>query len=226
MALYSFYGDDFTGSTDVLEVLATAGVRSVLFLRVPSEEHRRGFSDTEAFGIAGTSRSHSPQWMDEHLPAVFAQLRAFGAPIIHYKTSSTFDSSPQLGSIGRALEIGRDALQCAFVPIVVAAPHLRRYVAFGNLFAAAADEIWRIDRHPTMSRHPVTPMHEADLRQHLAAQTSLRIGLIDLPTLRSEARNLMAREIKLCSMSTSRMISPTAPVAPTTATLGTTEGTP
>ena len=36
-----------------------------------------------------------------------------------------------------------------------------------------------------MSRHPVTPMHEADLRQHLAAQTSLRIGLIDLPTLRA-----------------------------------------
>ena len=28
-------------------------------------------------------------------------------------------------------------------------------------------------------------MHEADLRQHLAAQTSLRIGLIDLPMLRA-----------------------------------------
>ena len=31
-ALYSYYGDDFTGSTDVLEGLAAAGVRSVLFL--------------------------------------------------------------------------------------------------------------------------------------------------------------------------------------------------
>ncbi|MFP5512923.1 MAG: nucleotide-binding domain containing protein [Alphaproteobacteria bacterium] len=27
-----------------------------------------------------------------------------------------------------------------------------------------------IDRHPTMSVHPVTPMAEADLRRHLAAQ--------------------------------------------------------
>jgi uncharacterized protein YgbK (DUF1537 family) len=55
----------------------------------------------------------------------------------------------------------------------------RRYVAFGNLFAAAgiggATEIFRIDRHPTMSRHPVTPMHEADLGRHLAAQTDSRI---------------------------------------------------
>src|SRR5207253_3945966 len=41
--------------------------------------------------------------------------------------------------------------------------------------------------------------------------------------LRSEARNLMARRGNLCSASTCRMISPTAPVAPTTATLGTTK---
>jgi uncharacterized protein YgbK (DUF1537 family) len=64
--------------------------------------------------------------------------------------------------------------------IVVAAPHLRRYVAFGNLFAAAGAEVFRIDRHPTMSRHPVTPMHEADLIRHLAAQTDARIALVPL----------------------------------------------
>ena len=45
-----------------------------------------------------------------------------------------------------------------------------------------------------------------------------------LPTLRSEARNLIARSGNWCSASTCRMISPTAPVAPTTATLGTTSG--
>src|SRR5262249_17418762 len=39
------------------------------------------------------------------------------------------------------------------------------------------------------------------------------------PALRSEAKNLMLRRGKLCSPSTCRMISPTAPVAPTTATL-------
>ncbi len=184
-ALYSYYGDDFTGSTDVLEALATAGIRSVLFLGVPSEKHRRQFADCQAFGIAGDSRSRSPEWMDAHLPEIFAELRTFGAPVVHYKTCSTFDSSPRVGSIGRALEIGHRSLQPTLIPIVVAAPHLRRYVVFGNLFAAAGEPVYRIDRHPTMRQHPVTPMHEADLRRHLAQQTQMRVGLIDLPTLQS-----------------------------------------
>jgi uncharacterized protein YgbK (DUF1537 family) len=43
---------------------------------------------------------------------------------------------------------------------------------------------YRLDRHPTMSRHPVTPMDEADLRVHLGRQTSRRIELIDMLQLR------------------------------------------
>src|SRR5207244_9084662 len=50
----------------------------------------------------------------------------------------------------------------------------------------------------------------------------LPLKVIGLPTLRSEARNLMARKGNACSSSTCRMTSPTAPVAPTTATLGNT----
>ena len=178
--LYAYYGDDFTGSTDVLEALSLAGVRTVLFTGTPTEERRREFGDCQALGIAGESRSHPPEWMSEHLPAVFRWLGALGAPVVHYKTCSTFDSSPQVGSIGRALEIGRETLSPPFIPIVVAAPHLRRYLAFGNLFAAAGEKVCRIDRHPTMRSHPVTPMYEADLRRHLAAQTPLRVGLVDL----------------------------------------------
>ena len=140
-ALYAYYGDDFTGSTDVLEGLAAAGLRSVLFLGPPSDAHLQQFANCQAFGIAGDSRSRSPEWMDTHLPTIFARLRSFGAPVVHYKTCSTFDSSPQIGSIGRAMEIGRHVLKSPFIPIVVAAPHLRRYVVFSNLFAAAGDGI-------------------------------------------------------------------------------------
>ncbi len=187
--LYAWYGDDFTGSTDVLESLAEGGVSAVLFLRPPSEADRARFSDVQAVGLAGDARSRSPEWMSAHLPELFGSLQAFDAPITHYKTCSTFDSSPHTGSIGRAMEIGAE-LFGGFVPIVVGAPHLRRYVAFGTLFAAAGDQIYRIDRHPTMSRHPVTPMHEADLRLHLRAQTDMEIGLVtldDLLTGRGEA---------------------------------------
>jgi uncharacterized protein YgbK (DUF1537 family) len=42
---------------------------------------------------------------------------------------------------------------------------------------------YRIDRHPSMKAHPVTPMHESDLRIHLAAQTSRPIRLVDVRLL-------------------------------------------
>jgi uncharacterized protein YgbK (DUF1537 family) len=183
--LYTFYGDDFTGSTDVLEQLAANGIPTVLYLTPPTPEHLAAFPEARAIGIAGDSRSRSPKWMSSHLPAIFDALKSFHAPIVHYKVCSTFDSSPSHGSIGRAIELGSEAFHPRFVPIVVGAPHLRRYVAFGNLFVAAPDgTIQRIDRHP-MSHHPVTPMREADLRLHLQAQTSIPIGLVNLTALQS-----------------------------------------
>jgi uncharacterized protein YgbK (DUF1537 family) len=69
--------------------------------------------------------------------------------------------------------------------MIVGAPALRRYVLFGNLFATVDGETHRIDRHPTMSRHPVTPMGEADLRQHLSQQTTLSSANIDILALQA-----------------------------------------
>jgi len=67
--------------------------------------------------------------------------------------------------------------------MVVGAPRLKRFQVFGHLFAGADGVVYRIDRHPTMSRHPVTPMKESDLRLHLGAQTECRIELINLSEL-------------------------------------------
>lgn len=181
--LFCYYGDDFTGSTDVLEVLAANGVPCTLFFDPPGESELARFPNCRAIGVAGESRSRDPEWMDAHLPAVFSALRGYAAPICQYKVCSTFDSSPEWGSIGRALEIGRSEFAVPFVPVVAAAPHLGRYVLFGNLFAEGGGAVHRIDRHPTMSRHPVTPMPEADLRLHLAKQTATRIALMDLNAL-------------------------------------------
>jgi uncharacterized protein YgbK (DUF1537 family) len=182
--LFSYYGDDFTGSTDALEALAANAVPSALFLDPPDERAIARFGDCRAVGVAGESRSRGPQWMSEHLPDIFRSLLRLGAPICQYKVCSTFDSSPQRGSIGLALEIGQQVFENRYVPIVVAAPHLGRYVLFGNLFAAGEGTIHRIDRHPTMRRHPVTPMTESDLRLHLALQTHRRIALLDILALR------------------------------------------
>jgi 3-oxoisoapionate kinase len=181
--LLSFYGDDLTGSTDVMEALALQGVPTVLFTRQPTQAQQAKFSDVRAIGLAGSSRSEPPAWMDENLPPAFAWLKTLGASVCHYKVCSTFDSSPTIGSIGRAIDIGQAVFQQASVPLVVGAPQLRRYTAFGNLFAVYQGRNYRIDRHPVMARHPVTPMGEADLRIHLGKQTDKTIELIDLAIL-------------------------------------------
>lgn len=183
--LYAYYGDDFTGSSDVLEALALHGVPAVLFIGLPDKTGLKRFSECRAIGIAGESRSRTPQWMDENLPGIFAAMRAFGAPVNHYKVCSTFDSSPRIGNIGRAMELGIKSFAARFVPVVVGAPRLGRSVVYGNLFATAQGEMHRIDRHPSMRNHPTTPMREADLRLHLRKQTSMPIGLVDLPSFQS-----------------------------------------
>ncbi|MFG1183807.1 3-oxo-isoapionate kinase OiaK [Xanthobacter aminoxidans] len=183
--LLAYYGDDFTGSTDALEAITAAGVPSVLFLRPPTEEMRARFPNARAIGLAGSSRGRSPEWMDKELPPLFARLAALGAPVLHYKVCSTFDSAPHVGSIGRAIDLGVRQMGGGWSPMVVGVPRLGRYQMFGNLFVTWNGTTYRLDRHPTMSRHPVTPMHEADLGRHLARQTDRRIALIDLAEIRA-----------------------------------------
>jgi 3-oxoisoapionate kinase len=54
--LLSFYGDDFTGSTDVMEAFTAAGVPTVLFLEPPNPQDLSRFSQMRYIGIAGQSR--------------------------------------------------------------------------------------------------------------------------------------------------------------------------
>ncbi|KQS82313.1 MULTISPECIES: four-carbon acid sugar kinase family protein [unclassified Rhizobium] len=184
--LLSYYGDDLTGSTDVMEALASNGVETALFMDVPDEALLKRFSHCRAIGLAGTSRSETPAWMEENLTPAFGWLKSLDAAICHYKVCSTFDSSPAVGNIGKAVEIGKALFGQSYVPVLVGAPQLKRYTAFGHLFAAYQGDVYRIDRHPVMSRHPVTPMAEADLRMHLKAQTPLETKLADLAMLASD----------------------------------------
>lgn len=47
-------------------------------------------------------------------------------------------------------------------------------------------KIYRLDRHPSMSKHPVTPADESDLRLHIGKQTAKKIGLIDLVQMQKD----------------------------------------
>ena len=182
--LLAFYGDDFTGSTDALEFLSRAGVKTVLFLSPPTADQLKQFEGLQAIGVAGMTRSMPPDEMATVLTEDFAALKALGVQHVHYKVCSTFDSSPLIGSIGKAIDVGQQVFNSVFVPLLVAAPVLGRYCLFGNLFArmgiGSKGQIYRLDRHPSMSKHPVTPADESDLRLHLAKQTTRKTGLVDI----------------------------------------------
>jgi uncharacterized protein YgbK (DUF1537 family) len=179
--LLTFYGDDFTGSTDAMEALSISGYRTVLFLEPPTSELLKRFEGIRCIGVAGTSRAKSPSDMEEELRPVFKRFAEIQAPLVHYKICSTFDSTPEVGSIGKAIEVAKDYFKDQpVIPLLVGAPPLGRYTLFGQHFARMHDTVYRLDRHPVMSRHPITPMREADLRLHLAEQTSENIGLMNI----------------------------------------------
>lgn len=172
-----WYGDDFTGASDTLAVLAQAGLRAMLFLGVPAAQQLAQAAlalggPLDAVGIAGAARSMPPAAIARELAPVGAFFAGLGPRVLHYKVCSTFDSAPGIGSIGAAVRALRPHVEHPLVPIVGGQPSLGRYCVFSNLFAAATrgGAVERLDRHPTMRQHPATPMQEADLRRHLGLQ--------------------------------------------------------
>ncbi len=182
--LLAFYGDDFTGSTDALEFISRAGAKTILFTEPPTAEQLKTFPDLDAYGVAGKTRALSPNEMEMILLPAFEQMKASGVKQVHYKVCSTFDSSVTVGSIGKAIDCGATVFQNKIIPVLGGSPSLGRYCLYGNLFArmgiGSNGKIYRLDRHPSMSKHPVTPADESDLRLHLGKQTNKKLGLIDV----------------------------------------------
>ena len=80
--LLTYYGDDFTGSTDSMEALALGGLRVALFLEPPQPEQlQERFAGLQAVGLAGISRSLSPVQMEAELRPKLARLKRLGAPV-------------------------------------------------------------------------------------------------------------------------------------------------
>ena len=191
-----FLGDDFTGSTDCLNVLGSRGVPCALFVKQLDPEiidtfeflspHFRGMP-LDTFGLAGAGRSLSVEDMESYLAPRFTAACRFSPEFFHYKICSTFDSSPTIGNIGTAIAAGRKVFGDAPCPVLVCSEHLKRYVVFSHLFAGYKGEVFAINSHPVMSCHPITPMPDSDLRIHLGRQTQATIGYLHAPDLDAAA---------------------------------------
>ena len=171
MLRLAFYGDDFTGASDNAAQYARHGLRTLLFFANPDEAVlRQAAKDYDVIGVAGTARSLRPEDMPGELMPVLENFKSLKVPFVQYKCCSTFDSSPTIGSLGKAIQLMRSLWPDSLVPVLAATPEFGRYTMFGHHYARAGEPVYRLDRHPVMSRHPATPMHESDLALILAEQ--------------------------------------------------------
>ena len=198
MVRLAFYGDDFTGASDNAAQYARHGLRTLLFFSNPNTEAlKKAALSYDVIGVAGTARSLPPTEMADELLPVLENFSQLGVNFIQYKCCSTFDSSPSIGSLGEAIRLMRKQWPQSFVPVFAATPEFGRYTLFGHHYARAGEQVYRLDRHPVMSRHPVTPMHESDLGKVLTQQGFEPEHLIDLRQLDAcEARpNTLADQL-------------------------------
>lgn len=190
MIRLAFYGDDFTGASDNAAQYARHGLRTLLFFSNPLPEVlKKAAQSYDVIGIAGTARSLPPEQIADELLPVLENFKQLGVNFIQYKCCSTFDSSPSIGSLGEAIRLMRRVWPQSFVPVFSATPEFGRYTLFGHHYARAGNDVYRLDRHPVMSRHPVTPMHESDLAKILAVQGFEPARLIDLRMLDEHEKN-------------------------------------
>jgi uncharacterized protein YgbK (DUF1537 family) len=166
MPAFGFVADDLTGAADVLAQSHRYGLEAVLVIGdAPLPP------DADVVGIAGPSRSLAGEAFDNLVRRDLAGIAPLNLEVLLYKVCSTFDSSTTVGSIGRGIQLLHEQYPLhGPIPVVPAQPGFGRYTAFSNHYATYAGKTYRLDRHPVMSRHPSTPMAEADLRQVLAEQ--------------------------------------------------------
>jgi uncharacterized protein YgbK (DUF1537 family) len=201
MTKFIFCADDFTGASDTLATLARSGMSARLYLNAPtssSTENDAGHwsKSLDAFGVATSLRAMG---VADGVATISQLANSIAIPdcnLYHFKICSTFDSAPGIGNIAAIADRYAKAVGASWKAIIGGQPSLKRFCLLGNLFAGAGSgKIHRIDRHPVMAKHPVTPMDEADLRCHLSKQGWSNVGLIDFTIIR-KGRVALVAEIR------------------------------
>jgi len=162
--------DDFTGATDLANMLVRGGLRTVQLLGVP--EAGDPVPDVEAVVVALKSRTIEPAEAVSQSLATLSWLQAAGARQFFFKYCSTFDSTDE-GNIGPVTDALMDALGADFTIACPAFPETGRTIFKGHLFVG--DQLLS-DTH--MRHHPLTPMTDSNLLAVLGRQTKRAVGLI------------------------------------------------
>ena len=182
--------DDFTGATDLANMLVRGGMRTVQSIGIPAADVA-GQLDADAIVIALKSRTvPAADAVKESLEAL-RWLRERGCEQIFFKYCSTFDSTPA-GNIGQVSDALLEALDCDFTLACPAFPENGRTVFRGHLFVQ--DQLLS---ESGMQHHPLTPMTDANLVRVLQAQTRSKVGLLRHDSVSGGVESVRARIAQL-----------------------------
>ena len=173
-ALLGCIADDFTGATDLANMLVRGGMRTVQTIGVPASNDR---VEADALVVALKSRTIPAGDAIAQSLAALDWLRAQGCRQFFFKYCSTFDST-DAGNIGPVTDALLDALSSgnhagAFTIACPAFPENGRTIFRGYLFVGDT-----LLNESGMENHPLTPMHDANLVRVLQRQTASKVGLV------------------------------------------------
>lgn len=178
--------DDFTGATDLANMLARAGMRTVLVLGRPAAGD--GVPEAEAIVLALKSRTAPVVEAVDDSVASWQWLADAGAEQCYLKYCSTFDSTPD-GNIGQVSRALMDQTGADFTVYCPAFPEAGRTIYQGHLFVFD-----KLLHDSPLKDHPLTPMTDANLCRWLTPQVGGEtVGLIALDVVRSGADAIRER---------------------------------
>ncbi|WP_250514481.1 3-oxo-tetronate kinase [Caballeronia sp. INDeC2] len=183
-ALLGCIADDFTGATDLANMLVRGGMRTVQTIGIPEAGTR---IDADAIVVALKSRTIAADDAVRQSLDALEWLREQGCRQFFFKYCSTFDSTDK-GNIGPVADALLDALKSDFTIACPAFPENGRTIFRGNLFVGDV-----LLNESGMENHPLTPMTDPNLVRVLQRQTESKVGLIRYDTIAKGVDAIRAR---------------------------------
>ena len=163
--------DDFTGATDLANMLVKGGLKTIQLLGNPSKEDV--VPSVDAVIIALKTRTIPVEEAIEQSLQALNWLKNAGAKQFFFKYCSTFDSTDE-GNIGPVIDALMEALETQFTIACPAFPETERTIFKGHLFVGD-----KLLSDSPMKDHPLTPMTDSNLVSILSRQTSQKVGLVE-----------------------------------------------
>lgn len=170
--------DDFTGASDLANMLSKNGMTTAQFSGVPTS----GVPACDAGVVALKTRSIPAGEAVEEAVKALDWLIAQGCEQFFFKYCSTFDST-EAGNIGPVAEALLDRLGEDQAIVCPAFPETGRTLYQGHLFVNGTPL-----HESGMENHPLNPMTDANIVRWLGKQARSEIGLVAHETVRRGPR--------------------------------------